>query len=336
MAAAKEPSRQIGENGAPTYATAEEVEVSGRSMVIIRKGNQVTLQPLPGSTQSRSAPVVGAQPQPRARLRGVVLTLLLPWRTAKCLLKPAVGSDRKTLLDRLTFWRAVVGLAVIAAATFPYPKYWHGIPYETYLKSGYTAQYALYSAPALFLVLLVLTRPGCRVALLRGVLSQLRYGVLALVVFYLPVVWLTGGKLPHEGVNTIDPLWVPDTIEFNFADPWAAVLFVFVAIPLVIYLFCWVVCLWFCTLYWAARTGFWISETHPLLAPIVTTAVMLLLTCREILDPPTGDVPALVWLTLTLCGAVSSVVLSVFEYRHLRSTGHRFRNGPKPLAPAGA
>lgn len=79
------------------------------------------------------------------------------------------------------------------------------------------------------------------------------------------------------------------------------------------------------------RTSFWMGEIHPLLAPIGSTILMLLITGQEIGGGDTKGVPVPLWLTLNLCGAASALVLAVFEYRHVWSIGYQFRSGPDPL-----
>ncbi|MER7081071.1 hypothetical protein [Saccharopolyspora kobensis] len=291
-------------------------------MVIVRKNNMVTVQP-------KHAPAAPAPPRWRSRvvLRRIA-AVVLPWFAARSLFKPKVGALRKDrMLDRLSFWRAALGLAVIALATFPYPRYWSEIPFNTYLKATKTGGYALLLLPPAFLVMLIVTRSGHRVRLMRGALRTLGYAVLALAAFYLPIVWFLRDDLSRlfvDGTHEFNPL--PSFLSGRLGA--AEVLFV---VFLVVFLGPWYLGFWYCTIYWAARTGFWIGALHPLLTPIATTSVMLLITTKEIIKPETNDVPHPLWLALTLCGAASSLLLAVFEYQHLRSTGHRFRSGPEPM-----
>lgn len=117
----------------------------------------------------------------------VIATVLLPWLTAKFLLKPRVGPLRKArMLDRLAFWRSVVGLLVIVVAT----SYWRStgdVMNSAAGKMMVTAGFAAYAVPLLFLVLLIATRSGHRTQLLRGALRLLGRAALASIGFLLLV-----------------------------------------------------------------------------------------------------------------------------------------------------
>lgn len=244
----------------------------------------------------------------RVARRRVIITVLLPWLTAKFLFKPRVGPLREDrILDRLVFWRSVVGIVVIMLATYRFQDAMD-VSGKTFLKTLQTGALALYLLPLSFLVMLIVTRPGHRVQLLAGAVRLLGRGALALILFLLPFL-------------------LPSEVDFTNPDPRAAVFFILTA-PLVIVWFC---CFWCCTIYWAARTGFWTGEMSPLLAPIGTTVLMLLLNGQEIIGGDTDTVPYPLWLTLNLCGTTTALTLAVLEYRHLRSIGYRFRNGPGPV-----
>ncbi|MEU0570699.1 hypothetical protein ABZ297_35635 [Nonomuraea sp. NPDC005983] len=243
----------------------------------------------------------------------VIATVLLPWLTAKLVFKPRIGPLRTDrILDRLAFWRSVVGTVAIMVSTYDYQHVLY-VSSSIFLKAVQTGAYALLLPPLSFLVMLVVTRPGRRAQLMPGARRLLGRGAPALTFFFLPFFLLNLGS--------------GQQIDITIPDPGVAIFFI-PAIPLMIAWFC---CFWCCTIYWAARTGLWTGEIHPLLAPIGTTLLMLLINGQEIIEGDTKGVPYWLWLTLNLCGTATSLVLSVLEYRHLRSIGYQFRSGPEPV-----
>ncbi|GAA0933663.1 hypothetical protein [Nonomuraea longicatena] len=258
--------------------------------------------------------------------RRVIATVLLPWMTAKFLFKPRVGPLRKDrVLDRIAFWRSMVGLGVILVATSRYQDVWPNI----IRKAMETGRLAFVLLPLPILAMFVVTRSGHRTRLLPGVLLLLGRAVLALAFFYLPIVLIlaAAGELSLDTLANGDVSFESD-VGVNASG--AAAFWLLAAIALGIILVPWFWCFWYCTIYWAARTGFWMGEVHPLLAPIGATGVMLLISGQEIIANDTNGVPDWLWLTLNLCGTATALVLAVFEYRHLRSIGYRFRGGPEP------
>ncbi|MFB4292455.1 hypothetical protein ACBI99_32760 [Nonomuraea sp. ATR24] len=257
----------------------------------------------------------------------VIATVLFPWMTAKFLYKPRVGpSPKDRMLDRLAFWRSIVGLGVILVATSHYQDVWGNI----IQKAMETGRLAVILLPLALLAIFVVTRSGLRAQLLPGVLRLIGRSVLALALFYLPIVLIfaAAGNLSFASLANGEAEFTSD-IDINASG--SAALWVLVAILAAIVLVPWFFGLWYCTIYWAARTGFWMGEVHPLLAPIGTTVLMLLISGQELITRDTKGVPDWLWLTLNLCGAATALVLAVLEYRHLRSTGYRFRNGPEPV-----
>ncbi|MBB5152860.1 hypothetical protein BJ970_000394 [Saccharopolyspora phatthalungensis] len=253
----------------------------------------------------------------------MIVTVVFPWLMAKFLLKPGVGPLRDDrFLDRLGFWRAAVGLVVIVVATYPFQSPGTVLG-SNVTKMWLTASYAMLAVPLPFLVLLIATRSGHRVQLLRGALRLLRRMALASTGFLLLIgIFLVFGR---EGGTSYK---VAETSLPGLPGFLVGVLKVFGVVGGL----CWLAIFILCTIYWAARTGFWLSEIHPLLAPVSTTIVMLLINGREIIEFDTRGVPGSLWLTLNLCGTASALVLAVFEYRHLHSIGYRFRSGPQPAA----
>jgi hypothetical protein len=251
------------------------------------------------------------------------VTMLLPWFSAKYLFKPRVGPLRKDrILDRIAFWRSLVAIVVVMIVTYRFQGAMGALAVlgENFSKAMQTATAALFLLPVSFLVMLIVTRSGRRTQLLRGAARLLGRATLALAVIFFPL---------------IVSIALPSEVSYTNPDPGAAilviVLVVFLAIPLVIFGFFWFWCLWGCTIYWAARTGFWTGEMNPLLAPIGTAFLLLLLNGYGIIAGDAPMIPHVLWLTLNICGTATSLVLSILEYRHLRSNGYRFRGGPQTL-----
>jgi hypothetical protein len=238
--------------------------------------------------------------------------VLQPWVAAKFVFKPRVGPLREDrILDRLVFWRSTVGMVAILVITYDY----HGFlpPLGIMLlKAVQTGAYALLLPPLSFLVMLIVTRPGRRARLLPGARRLLGRGALALTFFFLPffLISLISGR------------------DIKITEGGVAIVFLMLAIPWILF---WCCCFWCSTIYWAARTGLWTGELHPLLAPIGTTLIMLLINGQELIEGDSKGVPYWAWLTLNLCGTVTSLLLSFLEYRHLRSLGYQFRSGPEPV-----
>lgn len=272
----------------------------------------------------------GRRPEPDdvKKTRRVIATVLFPWMTAKFLFKPRVGPLRKDrMLDRLAFWRSMVGLGVILVATSRYQDVWADI----IRKAMETGRLAFVLLPLPILAIFIVTRSGHRTQLLHGLLLLMGRAVLALAFFYLPIVLVlaAAGELNLDTLANGDVSFERD-IDVNASGE--AALWLLAAIALGIVLVPWFWCFWYCTIYWAARTGFWMGDVHPLLAPIGTTGVMLLISGQEIIARDTKGVPDWLWLMLNLCGAATALVLAIFEYRHLRSIGYRFRDGSEPAA----
>lgn len=242
---------------------------------------------------------------------GIAGTVLLPWRAARSLLKPQVGPFREDrALDRLAFWRSTIGLAVIILAAHPW-RTAGDVLESTTDKTLTTAATAMLALPLSFLALLIATRHGHRKELLRGVPRLLGRAALALIgpLGFFGMIFAFDG---YDGRTPTGPDFLP--------------------IAGLVLTMTWLIILSACAVYWAARTGFWLSEVHPLLAPIGTTLVMLVITCAELVEFNTEGTPVAVWLTLNLVGAATALALSTYEYRHLHSIGHRFRTGPQPVA----
>ncbi|MEV0082339.1 hypothetical protein [Saccharopolyspora sp. NPDC050642] len=241
----------------------------------------------------------------------VIAHLVFPWLAARFVYKPRVGrQQRDRVLDRLAFWRSAVGLLAVLVTTNAYLSPFMVLG-DNYAKALRTAAFAMLAAPLPFLVLLAVTRSGYRYELLPGGRRMLGRGALALAAFALPLALLLATDGGSYEVTTLAGLLVA---------------------LIVVAVIGWYAAFCLCTLYWAARTSFWISEIHPLLAPVASSFFVLLITGQEIISLDTKGVPAPLWLGLNLCGVASTLVLAVFEYRHAWLTGYRFRGGPRPVA----
>lgn len=246
-------------------------------------------------------------PPPRAR---AVVSLLVPWLAAKRAFKPPVGSTpEERRLDRLAFWRTMLGLITVVIATHHYRNVLEVLASAT-AKTYDTLQYALALPPLAFLAVFLLTRRDRRRTLWPRVRRYLVRGVPGLLVLLMPFLlsqlylWLNDGDgtIPGSAVGLREIL-----------------------------IFIWAACFYGCTLYWATRTGLWISDMHPLLAPVGSTLVMLLVSGQELISLERNGVPSWLWLTLNISGVVSSLTLAVMEYRLLRTMGYRWREGPDPV-----
>ncbi|WP_433870875.1 hypothetical protein [Saccharopolyspora sp. CA-218241] len=261
----------------------------------------------------------GGLTTPRTTLR-VLAVVFLPWQAAKFLHKPAVGRDpRGRLLDRLTFWRAAVGLAVVVFASHEHQTV-REVLGNVQDKTEQTGLYALIGLPAVFLVLLLVTRAAHRWQLLARVPRLLRRALIGFASIWSPIVWFAA----FYGFATLVEGWT-DT------DSLLRLAVILGGIALTLFCALWSSVFLTCTLYWAARTSIWLSELHPLLAPVASVGLVLVVSGLEIHGGDTKGLPYWLWLGLNLCGLVSTLVLAFFEYRHLRSAGYRFRDGPTRL-----
>lgn len=253
--------------------------------------------------------------------------MFLPWSTAKFLLKPGVGPQpRDRLLDRLGFWRAAAGLVLVVVASRSYlsPQAVLGNVHE---KTRLTALYALAGIPLAFLVMLVVTRSVHRRRLVAGtprLLRRVGIGIACSCVPVASVFAFVGVLVLLDGDG--------DQVK-KVTGVWA--LLALIATPGILAMFLWCAVFSVCTVYWLARTSFWLSELHPLLAPVGSVVLAVVVSAQEIYLWKTEGVPPALWLGLNIGGVLSTLVLGFFEYRHLRASGHRFREGPGPVSAGG-
>ncbi|PKW16361.1 hypothetical protein A8926_4185 [Saccharopolyspora spinosa] len=83
-----------------------------------------------------------------------------------------------------------------------------------------------------------------------------------------------------------------------------------------------------CAMYWAARSGLWLGEVHPLLGLMGSAALMLLVIGQGVAQLGSAETLLLV---VVGCGVVGTLVLAVFEFRRARAVGFRVRSGPEPV-----
>ncbi|GAB3287042.1 hypothetical protein [Parasphingorhabdus pacifica] len=247
--------------------------------------------------------------------------VVFPWLTARYLFKPEVGPQpRDQLLDRLGFWRAVVGLAVVVLTTIQYQ--WEDLVWDLTGKGFSTIELAVFvGAPAAILMAIDARQYGYGPKLRQGLLSMVkRAGLGLLVAIPLPLGIVVG---------------IVTALILLFGTPVG--LLVLPMIPLGVVALLWCVPFVMCTFYWAVRSCLWISEVNPLLAPVATTVFAAAISIEEIATNDTNGVPVHLWLPLNIFGLITTVLLGTAEFRHARSLGHQFlrgrETGPVPATP---
>lgn len=233
---------------------------------------------------------------------------LLPWETAKSALKPDNGDDEQAKkLDRLGFLRSVAGLVAVFVLSVDYRPAKDILVGEPGAAAASNVALALAAVPVCVAVLFVASPARFRPDLRAGLWKLLRRAGIA--------------------VGTVGP---PVILVFalNSADvisrlPALAILVVVVAAI-------WFLVYFLCVVYWTARTVFWVGELHPMLAPLVASLILCVLTVDTLVRWDNNGLPVGVWLMTVGCGLVSTIGLAIAEYRHLRDSGIRLRTGPNP------
>jgi hypothetical protein len=233
---------------------------------------------------------------------------LLPWETAKSALKPDNGDDEQAKkLDRLGFLRSVAGLVAVFVLSVDYRPAKDILVGEPGGAVASNAALALAAVPVCVAVLFVASPARFRPDLRVGLWKLLRRAGIAVVTVGPPVVL----------VFVLDPDDVMSRLP-------ALAILVVVAAAI------WFLAYFLCVIYWAARTVFWVGELHPMLAPLMASLIVCVLTVDTLVQWDSGGLPAGVWLMTVGCGLVSTVGLAIAEYRHLRDRGIRLRTGPNP------
>jgi hypothetical protein len=231
---------------------------------------------------------------------------VLPWDTAKAAFKPKPDDEQSRELDRLGFWRSVVGLAVVFFMSVDFRSARDILVDEQGGKVAMNAALGLAAVPVLVGVLFLVSparfRPGLRAGL-RRLLTRI---AVAVVTVGVPLVFF----------STLDPDQVYDGM------PALVILLVVIAAS-------WFLVYFLCVLYWAARTAFWIGEFHPMLSPVAASLIVCVFTVNDLIEWDSNGLPVNTWLIIMGAGVVSTLLLAGAEYRHLARTGIRLTTGPK-------
>ncbi|QIZ37387.1 hypothetical protein [Saccharopolyspora sp. ASAGF58] len=278
----------------------------------------------------------------------VVLTVVAPWMAARFLLKPKTGErvrDRKLML--LASLRAVfVTLVVAAVVGF---RRTGGVLVGSLEVFAHIWLPAAVLVPVLFVGLLVTTRSGQRSRLLPGALRMLWRLLLGAVCLSLSLLVL--GQIADESplvergtLRIVEDGRVTDRYyettrdgdgnlitRFDngdrvFSDEEEGNALIESVGALISYV--WFPIFGCCAVYWAARSGLWLGEVHPLLGLMGSVVLMLLVTGQGVAE--LGSAGTLL-LVLVGCGVVGTLVLAVFEFRRARAVGFRVRSGPEPV-----
>lgn len=233
--------------------------------------------------------------------------MVLPWVAARAIFKSSVGNSRKDkLLDWLAFLRPTVGLLVVLFAFIDFrdPEDIVGDAIGKVLKTAYTS---ISVVGILLLFAYPLARSRSEELARRGLRRMATRiasaaGAVVLLVACVALGAVVSGTSGQGGVR-------------------GSVVFWFVL------LFLWMFLFIGCAFYWAARTCLWIAYFNPLLAPLGSSAITVILTTSEIRGGDSKGVPYPLWLTVTLCGLVTALGLAWVEYRHLRKTGAKLTTG---------
>lgn len=229
-----------------------------------------------------------------------------PWGIARKIF--GVAPSDYPLLDKLTFWRSVLGMATLIVVNFGVRAPTDVLYEEGVDKAWMNTLYGFCAVPVAMVGMYFLTDPRYRgdfdfkrtVLRLVGLLGTIALPMVLLFVigfFPDPDAWFTGDTNPVVKYSVI------------VAVLWFAVYFLVVA-------------------YWAGRTYFWVGDFHPLLGPAVTALMVVVLTAISVLVADTKGLDWNVWLVLQLGGLSTTLVLATWEYRLHRRDGVGWRTGP--------
>jgi hypothetical protein len=236
---------------------------------------------------------------------------LLPWETAKAVLKPDNGDDEQAKkLDRLGFLRSVAGLVAVFVLSVDYQPAADLLIGSPGGAVASNAALALAAVPVCVAALFAASPARFRPDLRAGLRKLLRRAGIAVGTVGLPLV----------------PVFVLDPTDMTARLPALVILVLVVALV-------WFLAYFLCVIYWAARTVFWIGALHPMLAPLASSVLGRVLTVEHLLGGDSKGLPVGVWLMIVGSGLVSTIVLAAAEYRHLHDTGIRLRTGPGAVPP---
>ncbi|MFI9810749.1 AEC family transporter [Saccharothrix variisporea] len=238
-----------------------------------------------------------------------------PWEVAERLFRPEGDPSRRDrLLQRLTWWRSLLGLVTVVVLGAGDRTFWQALEEEAWQKASKNVVLAFFLVPVSMLVVYLLTeRPRRRAFTLWPVARKLvllavtAYGLMA------PIILVATGTIPRDWVDSVvDSLGV-------------------LKLPLGLFILgygLWVAVYLGCTAFWASRTSCWSGEFHPLLAPTVTAVVVTTFTVVTLVENDTKGVDRDLWLFLTFGGLATTLALALAEYVRLRRDGYRWRTGP--------
>ncbi|MFJ5776133.1 hypothetical protein [Streptomyces sp. NPDC093094] len=252
-----------------------------------------------------------------------VATVLSPRGLSRLIFVPRdIYEVRNSLLARLGLLRSLLGLTVWALLSLRYGATGIGAYVERF--GNEVTDTVLLAVPLVTLgclLAVVLAAPDQRSRALRAVFRPLlpAWGGIGLV-FLLRAVGLIYFRDDEV-----------DRAAASGGMTWSALANMLLSL--------WVLAFLVCSTYYAARYTFACADAHPMLAPVLSVALVWLLLAFNLardagvsvplLAPPAQDIlPYGVQLSLSLGGAVLMTVLAALEYRHLAGTGLGLRAGP--------
>jgi hypothetical protein len=230
----------------------------------------------------------------------------LPWKVTKKIFAPdddyGVTDER---VDRLGFWRAVVGLLTIIISTWP----WRGdlSPFvawaEVEEKASKSVVLALIIVVGASAITFFATPLDRRRELLKGSQRVAVAGGIANVFV-----------IANQIITAVRPP-VPDSG-----------LVLLVGVPIAIYLTFFIIFM----VYYSVRYVFAVGSVHSMLSPICSCALVFVTTAGDVYKLDTKGVPPGFWLFLTFSGLATSWLLGYYELRGLHRMGVRLLGGPEP------
>ncbi|MEU4768978.1 hypothetical protein AB0H12_37595 [Actinosynnema sp. NPDC023794] len=237
-----------------------------------------------------------------------------PWGAAARLFRVPPPADSPAL-GRVSSWRSVLGLLTLIVLGRGDRGVVDTLNEDGWGKTVENVIIALAIVPVAVLLLYLRTHREPRAGLrLRPVIGKIALLLLTTFGAMAPIVLVVTNDL----FDTLKP-----------TDFGTAVLALFGGLLAIAYAL-WVAVYVGCAAWWAVRGSCFIGEFHPLLGPAVTTAVVVTATAVELVEADTNGVSDPVWLTLTLGGLVTTLVLAAVEYSMLRARRIGWRTGPRP------